>query len=183
MLLSLGYAQVNQIGDILGVSGSLISKGLKNIRISDYFERWEGNKRLIFLTKNGVEELLKLSEKKKAISENPSKKKSEKREPEKIEDPVKGVSFADFEKLLIARGHERSVKNIWNSLVRNHKELFVISHKDSVCFYQVNVDCIEQAVDTAQKYAKNIDAKIRKNRTVSMKPLDETRIRFLSKIG
>lgn len=113
------------------------------------------------------------------------KKNTSAKSPEKIHDvksPSVGISFADFEKQLFARGRVESVRSIWNSLVRNHKELFVISSKESVCFYQINIIHIEQALTIAQGYAKNIDAKIKKTKYTDTRPLRKARVRFLSSI-
>lgn len=113
------------------------------------------------------------------------KKNTSSKSPEKIPDvtnPVAGISFADFEKQLFARGRTKSVKSIWNSLVRNHKELFIISYKDSVCFYQINAVHIERALTIAQEYAKNIDARIKKTKYTDTRPLRKARVRFLSNI-
>lgn len=102
------------------------------------------------------------------------KKNTSPKSPEKIPNvtsPATGISFADFEKQLFARGRAKSVRGIWNSLVKNHRELFIISYKDSVCFYQINTIYGEQALTIAQEYAKNIDAKIKKTKYTDTRPL------------
>lgn len=106
-----------------------------------------------------------MSEEKKNTSSKPPEKTPD------VTNPVAGISFADFEKQLFALGRTKSVRGIWNSLVKNHRELFIISYKDSVCFYQINAVHIEQTLTIAQEYAKNIEARIKKSRYTDTRPL------------
>lgn len=175
-LLSLQDAQVATIGTVLGVSGAAISKHLKVLWINNFSEKMEGNKRLITLTSNGVEKLLKMSA--TEVSQHKPVEKTH-----NVVTPTVGVSFSAFEKQLRALGHVKSTKSLWDALIKNHREFFVISYKDSVCFYQVNPIYIEQALSVAQRYRKEFDTKVKKGTSTDRRPLWKKRVNFLSNIG
>ena len=158
------------------MTGSFVTASLKEMPRRNYSEEMDKSKRLIQLTRDGADALLRMAEAKKLGSSNPKKP------PEKTMDTANRparIPFKEFERMLRERSSVKKAKEIWDSLVKDHPKLFVISNRSCICYNELDAAQIESALNLSKGYIERATAKAKKKTYGKKKAISNSFVDFL----